>query len=191
LQIDINEIKKSLKKHFTKDRFEHTLSVMETAVILAERFGADLEKARIAGLLHDIAKEKTIDKLLEICNLYEYKPDEFSMNSINLLHGPVGALIIRNEYGIMDQDIFSSVFFHTTAKEDMSILDKVIYVADKIEPLNCFDGIDIMRHEAITNIDKVLLMLIKKGIKRVLDREDIPHPNTIEAEKYYNRRNLI
>ena len=191
MQIDINEIKKSLKKYFTNDRFEHTLNVMETAVILAERFGADIEQARIAGLLHDIAKEKTVDELLGICNLYGYKPDEFSMHSINLLHGPAGALIIRNEYGIMDQDIFSSVFFHTTAKENMSILDKVIYVADKIEPLNCFDGIDIMRHEAITNIDKVLLMLIKKGIKRVLDREDIPHPNTIEAEKYYNRRNLI
>lgn len=190
MQIDINEIKKCLKKHFTKDRFEHTLSVMETAVILAERFGADIEKARIAGLLHDIAKEKTVDELLEICNLYGYIPDELSMNSINLLHGPAGALIIMNEYGIMDQDIYNSVFYHTMAKEDMSILDKVIFVADKIEPLNYFEGIDIIRHEAITNIDKALLMLIKKGIKRVLDKGDILHPKTIEAENYYNRRNL-
>jgi len=177
-----------LRKNLSEDRYEHTLSVMDTAKELSERFGYNVNKAVIAAMLHDTAKEKSAAELNDICKKASKGLDKYSKDSVNLLHGPAASYIIREKYGVIDEEISRSIYYHTTGYYDMGTLEKIIFIADKIEPLNDFDGINDIRTAAECSLDEAMILLLERGIKRVKDRAQTLHPLQTKALKYYRDR---
>ena len=125
----IEEIKEKLKNCLSYERYIHSLGTMEKAMELAERFGLDVEKAQIAGLLHDCAKCISDEEL----EAYSHAFDESEKMSCKTWHAPVGEIIARQDYGVTDDEILSSIRWHTIGKVDMSNFEKIIFLADKIE----------------------------------------------------------
>jgi nicotinate-nucleotide adenylyltransferase len=183
----IKVITSDLIKCVKKDRYEHTMSVANTAGDLAARCGYNANKARLASMLHDVVKEYPIEKLEAICVIAGRGLDECSRNSSNLLHGPAAAYIIKENYGIISNEISNSIYYHTTGRANMSMLEKIVYVADKIEPLNNFEGIDEVRKVAKQSIDKAMVLLLKNSINRVKIRNQMLHPLTEEALNHYDK----
>lgn len=175
------EICEKLKDMMDEERYVHSLGVRDYAVMLAERYGADVDKARLAGLLHDCAKglprQEMISKVLEA--KIELGPEEFRNEA--LLHGPAGAVIARQVFGVEDPEILSAIECHTTGKRDMALLDKIIYLADYIEPNRDFPGVEDLRQAAMDDLDKAVLMALRRTIKYVLDTDRFLHPRTVEA----------
>lgn len=135
-----DEMEKHLKKQLKPKRFKHTLGVIDCAVDMAERNGADVKKAELAALLHDCAKNYSRDELLSVAGRCRIPLDDITLKEPQLLHGPVGAVVAREEYGVTDSEILDAIAYHTTGREDMTLLDKIIYLADFIEPSRDYPG---------------------------------------------------
>lgn len=175
------QMQEYLKSNLKDKRFKHSLGVMDSAVKLALKYGADTEKAKIAGLIHDAAKEKTNEELLEIADKNGYILDEVSKTSPSILHGFVCRIIAKEKMGIEDEDILNAIEFHTTGRRHMSLLEKIIYVADYIEPGRNFPGISELREAAFRDLTEALLLSFDNTIKLVISRGNLLHLNTIEA----------
>ncbi|KYH28553.1 putative nicotinate-nucleotide adenylyltransferase [Clostridium thermopalmarium DSM 5974] len=174
-----------LKKNLRKSRLEHSLSVRDTAVKLAEIYGGDIEKAKIAGLVHDCAKYIKDEEMLNICEKYGYNIDEVSRNFPNILHGHAGAYIANNVMGIEDKDVLNAIAYHTTGRKNMSLLEKIIYIADYIEPLRDFNGVEEIRKIVYDGkLHEALIMSFNNTIKYILDRNALLHKDTIDARNY-------
>ena len=130
----ISEIQDMLKEKQTGSRFLHTLGVQYTSACLAMRYGGDVEKAQMAGLLHDCAKHMKPEKLLEKCRKHGLEVTSAQERNPFLLHGRVGAYVARTKYGITDPEILGAVKWHTTGKPEMTLLEKIVFTADYIEP---------------------------------------------------------
>lgn len=130
----IKDIEKQLKKELDKGRFRHTTGVMYTASCLAMRHGGDMEQALLAGLLHDCAKCISGEKQLRICEKHGLAVRKVERENPFLLHAKTGALFARMKYGIEDPEILHAIEVHTTGVPDMSLLDKILFVSDYIEP---------------------------------------------------------
>lgn len=133
-KFDLQKIQKKLKKYLDEDRLWHTLGVMHTAAALAMVYDVDIEKAQLAGLLHDCAKCISTKKKPKLCKENRIPVSEFEKKHPFLLHAKVGACIAREKYGVTDPEILESIVWHTTGKADMTTLEKIIYIADYIEP---------------------------------------------------------
>ncbi len=181
---DENVIIEDLKKILTPERFEHSIGVMECAIKLALNFGCDQEKALLAGLLHDCAKDFKKQHMLQLCDEFGIVLDAVSKHEKQLIHGPLGAGLAKHKYKINDEEILEAIRYHTVAKGNMTLLTKIIYVADCIEPLRDFMGIAEIRDIAYTDIDLALIKCIDSTIKQVLARGRLIHPLTIEARNY-------
>ncbi|WP_123052953.1 bis(5'-nucleosyl)-tetraphosphatase (symmetrical) YqeK [Clostridium sp. JN-1] len=179
-----------LKDNLKDARYEHSLSVRDTAVKLAEIYGADIEKARIAGLSHDCAKNMSNDDLLSIALSHNINVDNVYKENPKLLHGFIGAVVAKEKMGIEDEEILSSIAYHTTGKRDMNLLEKIIYIADYVEPLRNFPGVDNLRKEVTYDLNKAMLMAFNNTIKYVIEKEQLLHVNTIEGRNYilYNSK---
>ena len=169
----------TLKSYIDEERLAHSKSTAQTAVELAVRFGADEEKAYTAGLLHDIAKCLSREKLLFLSDKYSYKLSDVEKKNTKLLHGPLGALILKNELGIKDEDILSAVQYHTTGRPNMSLLEKIIYIADLIEPLRKFNGITEIREIAENDIDLAVHLASRRVLEYILKEDAAIHKNTV------------
>jgi len=132
---DLLRMSKVLKKHLDEERYQHTLGVMYTAAALAMAYGYDLLKAQAAGLLHDCAKGIPDEKKLSICKEHNIPVTNIQEKNPYLLHGILGAHLARTEYKVEDESILSAITYHTTGRADMHILEKIIYIADYIEPM--------------------------------------------------------
>ena len=130
----IQKMQKKLKSHLDKERYEHTLGVMYTAAAMAMCHGEDMEKALTAGLLHDCAKCIPGDKKLRLCGRYHLSISEAEASNPSLLHAKLGAYLAAKKYHVRDRDILNAIASHTTGRPDMSTLEKIIYIADYIEP---------------------------------------------------------
>ncbi len=179
-----NRILDKLRKILTPKRFEHSLGVMETGKELAQNYGCDVEKAKLAGLLHDCAKDIEKHQMLQLCDDFGIVLDEISKKESQLIHGPVGAELARYTFGIQDEEILDAIRYHTVGKEDMTLLTKIIYVADCIEPGRSFSGVSEIREMAFSDIDLAVIKSIDSTIKRVLYRGRLIHPLTIKARNY-------
>lgn len=174
-------IKEELEKEVSKKRFIHSIGVAKTAVKLAKNYGINSEKAKIAGLLHDFTKDWTSDKLGRIIIESDELTDDVLEYSKDLWHGPVASIIIQDKFGITDNDIIMAVRYHTSGRRNMTLLEKIICLADYIEPNRDFNGVDKIRELSKKNINEALLCsfdgsieyLIKKGVKI--------YPLTLEA----------
>lgn len=181
---DERKITEYLKENLNKQRFEHSLRVMDTAVELAKLYNIDEEKARLAGLVHDCAKNLGSEEMISIIERNNADVDDIYIKSPALAHGLVGAIIAKTDMGIEDEDVLNAIIYHTTGREAMSTLEKVIYIADYIEPMRNFEGVQKLRELAYENLDEALLLSFNETIKYVIFREQLLHMNTIKARNY-------
>lgn len=163
----MKKIKKYLKKHLTKERYRHTIGVSYTAMAMAMKYNPNIEnsdfvqKAQIAGLLHDCAKCMENDKKISICEKNNIPYTEVEKNNPYLLHGKVGAYIAKTKFNIQDKDILNAITWHTTGRPNMSLLEKIIFIADYIEPgRKPIPELDEIRQLAFTDIDKAMQKIL-------------------------------
>lgn len=178
------EMKIYLKEHLTESRYNHTLGVVETAIRLAEINKVDKDKAEIAALAHDIAKNMTIYELKDIIDKNNINLSYDEEKTLELWHSIVSPILGREIFGIEDEEILSAMRWHTTGKENMSKLDKVIYMADMIEPGRNFPGVDLIRRESFADLDKGLIQGLTHTIKYLLDKGFPIDINSIKARNY-------
>ena len=176
-----DQMREKLKSSLKHKRYEHSLGVCMESVRMAQLFGADTEKAYIAGLLHDCAKCFSRDEEAEWCRRYPEVADQMTLLCHPVLHAPLGAVVARDEYGITDQDILSAIRYHTTACADMKLLDKIIYVADMTEPHRDFDGVDKLRQLAHENIDHAFREAVRQTLLHNIKKGSLIHPDTLDA----------
>lgn len=179
-----NWIKESLMKSIGQKRYEHSLGVMDTSIGLAKHYNIDVEKAKLAGLLHDCAKFRDSQYLLKRVNDFDIMLDEITLQNKELIHGPLGAKIAELVYGITDCEILDAIRYHTTGKENMSPLEKIIYIADYIEPNRSFPGVDWFRKYAFKDLDKCLRLSMDHTIKYLIEKGNLIHLDTIKARNY-------
>lgn len=178
---DIHEnIKNEIKLILSEKRFEHSLRVEAEAVRLAEIYGSDIEKVRVAAIAHDYAKSHSDNELINMAQNYRINIDEIQYNSPQLLHGPVAAHICRENYGINDSDILNAISNHTTGRRGMSLMEKIVYLADVIESGRYFPGIEHIRKQAISNIDSALLLACNSTLIYITQENYLIHPLTID-----------
>ena len=164
-------------------RQPHVLGVEEEAVRLARRWGADETLARRAGILHDCTKYWTLEEHLSTCQKYGVELDGLERQAVKLLHSKTGACIARHVFG-EDEEVCQAIYWHTTGKADMALLDKVLYLADYIEPTRAFDGVEELRALAYTDLDGALRMGMEMTIREMKEKGSPVHPNTQAALDY-------
>lgn len=179
---NLDYIKEKILEDIGEKRYNHSLRVAKTASNLAKIYGLDEEKAYLAGVLHDCAKyneKKYIDKLdIDISNY------PVSSETDPVLHSFLGAELAKKVYNINDEDLLSAISFHTTGKANMSKLEKIIFIADAIEPARDFKGIEDIRKESVVNLDETMLMLLDSSIKFLISKKSTINPLSIEARNY-------
>lgn len=173
-----------LHENLEETRFKHSLSVSETAVALAINYGENIESARIAGLVHDCGKNMDDEHIIKVANEHEIHLDEIHFRSPSLLHGLVGAVIAREVMGIQDEDIINAICYHTTGRKNMSILEKIIFVADYTEPLRKFEGVEQLRSLSMKDLDEAVIQSLENTIKHVINQKQLLHIDTIDARNY-------
>ena len=178
------KIETYLKSNLPEKRFKHILGVRDTAVKLAKLYGVSEEKAALAALIHDCAKNLEDNKLIQLIKSKSMKIDGISKRSPQLLHGLAGAILAKDNMGIEDEEILEAVTYHTTGKKRMSSLEKIIYLADYIEPNRNFPGVEDLRKTALRDLDEAVLMALEGTIKYVISKGELLHPDTIKARNY-------
>ncbi len=175
--LSFEEIKKLIASRLSDKRFAHTMGVVESAVKLAERYGADVEKARMAALLHDCAKEYSEDKKRALCEIWDIPTDDILAKKISITHSLLGAESARRDFYITDNEILRAIRYHTTGFKDMTLMDKIIMLADFIEPTReYYDGLKEMRELAFTDLNAALRVGITETM-RYNERKGLPvHP---------------
>lgn len=177
-------IEKEIIKDIGQTRYAHSLRVMEVALNLSQIYNADKEKVKVAARLHDCGKIQDKTKLLKMTNDFDIILDKYMKYNTELIHGPLGAKIAEMKYKIKDQEILNAIKYHTTGRANMTLLDKIIYIADYIEPGRNFKGIEELRVLAYKDIDKSIIMAMDKTIELLTANRNLIHTRTIEARNY-------
>ncbi|MGN0985500.1 MAG: bis(5'-nucleosyl)-tetraphosphatase (symmetrical) YqeK [Candidatus Enterenecus sp.] len=162
-------------------RLAHIRGTEETAVELARRWGADPEKLRRAAILHDCTKYLPLEEHLAICDRYGIALDEMERGAEKLLHAKSGAALAKYVFG-QDDEIFTAILYHTTARGNMTLAEKILYLADYMEPNRDFPEVEELRRLAWEDLDRAVLMGIRLSIREMLERNRVVHHNTLEAE---------
>ncbi|MCI5597372.1 MAG: bis(5'-nucleosyl)-tetraphosphatase (symmetrical) YqeK [Lachnospiraceae bacterium] len=185
---NIDDIRAILKNKLSEKRYEHTLGVEYTAAALAMRYGADMNKARVAGLLHDCAKYFPGEKLLAKCRKHHLEINQYEQDYPELLHAKVGAYLASSKYGVQDEEILSAITWHTTGRPDMTLLDKIIYIADYIEPnRNKAPDLDEIRELAFKDLDECLMTILSHTLSYLKEKGSVIDPTTFATYEYYRR----
>lgn len=182
------KLRKELEKELKPERFDHTLGVAYTASSMAIVHGADIQKALIAGLLHDCAKSMSHEEQIKVCekNKIDITPIERSNHS--LLHAKVGVYLARTKYDIYDTEILDAIRWHTTGREDMALLEKIVYIADFIEPnRKPLEGMDEIRLEAFRDIDRCLAHILHDSVVYLKTIGKEIDDTTMNAYEYYKK----
>ncbi len=181
------EYKELLQKRLTPKRYHHSLCVADEAVRLAIKYGGDTDKAYLAGLLHDITKTATEEEHLNIFNKFGIMLNDVEKNADKLWHAISGAAYIKYELGITDDEIITAVRYHTTARANMSQLEKILYLADFTSADRDYDDIDIMRQKVEISMEAALDYALSYSINDLVSRKKLLHLDTIMA---YNENTL-
>lgn len=171
-------------------RYIHSVGVAGTAVSLAMKYGENIYKAQIAGILHDCAKCYDDEELVRLCRKKEIEVTDFEEKHGFLLHAKYGAYLAENKYGIRDEDILNAIRWHTTGREGMSLLEKIVFISDYIEPTrNKAENLSSIRYVAFNgnDIDKVLLMIMRDTIKYLNASDNSIDKTTISAYEFYEK----
>ncbi len=174
-----SEFTERLKNTLPEKRYRHSLGVADEAVRLSKIYGADTEKAYVAGLLHDCAKGFSHEKQAELCEELGVQLDEATRMCPPVIHGFLGVEIAKRDYGISDEEILNAIKYHTVGNAGMSLLEKIIYIADMTEVNRDFDGVDTLRAAADKDIDEAIILSIINQLKLQSDKRGVIHPNMI------------
>jgi predicted HD superfamily hydrolase involved in NAD metabolism len=169
-----------VKEQLTEHRYQHTLGVMETAIKLAEKYGANEKKAELAAIFHDYAKFRPKEEMKQIIIQQKMDPKLLQFNA-ELWHAPVGAYLAKTEAGIQDQEVLDAIRYHTSGRPNMTLLEKIIYLADYIEPGRHFPGVDEVREIAERNLDEALIQALKNSIAFLLKKNQPIFPDTLDT----------
>lgn len=179
--------RKQLKSKLDPMRYEHSLSVSFTCAALAMRYGYDIEKAELAGLLHDCGKRFTDNELINQCERKHISLTEEEMQTPAVIHAKYGAWIAAHKFGIEDSEILSAISCHTTGKAHMSILDKILYVADYIEPRrDKAKNLPEVRKLAFIDIDQTMLVILAGTIEYLKKKEQHIDSTTVKAHGFFS-----
>ena len=179
--ISIEECKRIIKPHLSQQRYYHSKCVSKEAGRLAVLYGADEEKALVAGMLHDIMKETPDDEQLKIIDRFGIIMSNTERASRKLYHAISGAVYIQNVLNIDDSEIIDAVRWHTSGRKNMSLLEKVIFIADYISKDRDYPGVDQMRILADISLEKAMIEGIRYTVKELMDKEAFVDENTIMA----------
>ncbi|MGL4253896.1 MAG: bis(5'-nucleosyl)-tetraphosphatase (symmetrical) YqeK [Fusobacteriaceae bacterium] len=174
------DIEKDLEGRVSLKRYKHVLGVVETAEKLAEHYGVSKEKAKLAALLHDIMKEEKLEVLNHLCSKKKFKEIRKYEKSNEVLHGFAGAEYAEEKYGIKDEEILNAVRYHTVGRKNMEILEKIIYIADGIEPGREYENVDKIRELAFKDLDEAILFEVNKKIIYLIETDKIIHINALK-----------
>ncbi|MFS1007545.1 bis(5'-nucleosyl)-tetraphosphatase (symmetrical) YqeK [Enterococcus sp. 3G6_DIV0642] len=173
-----------VQMQMSQKRFEHVLGVEKTAVALAEKYGASPVKASIASLTHDYAKERSDEEFQLVIRRDGFDLDLLNWNNA-IWHGLVGADFVQRELEIDDEEILQAIRLHTTGAAKMSLLDKIVYVADYIEPGRTFPGVVEAREIAMIDLDAAVAYETKHTLLHLIETEAVIYPKTIETYNFW------
>lgn len=182
--LGIDEIKDYLKLNLKPGRYGHTLGVAKTAIELAELYNEDITKAEIAALAHDVAKNLDKDEMKIIINDNNINLSVDEESTKELWHAIVGPIVAKKVFHINDEDILGAIRWHTTGKENMSKLEKIIYLADLIEPTRKFDGVEEIREICFQDLDEGMIKALTHTTVYLLQSGCMVDLNTIKARNY-------
>lgn len=184
--VNINELIELMSKSLEQDRFYHSIGVSDTAACLAVKYDYDINKARIAGLIHDYAKRDSVETYIDYCIANNINITLAERANPQLLHAKIGAYLAENELKINDSDILSAITYHTTGRPNMSLLDKIIYIADYIEPGRYKQpNLLTIRKEAFENLDKCMYMILDDTVKHLKSKNYAIDTITEDTYNYY------
>ena len=181
----ISRCKERIRQDLKPRRVIHTQNVVSEALKMADKYGADKEKAEIAALLHDIARNLPVEEMNR--HVREMGLDSHYLDNKNLAHSKVGVRIIQQDFGIDDAEILNAVSYHTTGRENMTLLEKIIFLADAIEPGRNYPSVGELRRLAYEDLDRACAYSLKKTKDYVAMRGDHLDPDTGKALEYFER----
>ncbi len=170
--------------YLDEKRIPHVQGCEQEAARLAERWGADKGLAAEAGILHDITKKLNGPEQLILCEEYGIITDVDEKKNSKLLHSKTGAAFARDKFGINDE-VYSAILWHTTGRADMTLLEKIIYIADYIEPTRDFEGVDELRSLAYEDLDSAVLKGLQMSLEELEHKNSLPHTNSIKALSWF------
>ena len=188
MQYDFIKTEHRLRKELDEDRYQHTLGVMFTASSLAMCHGADIQKAECAGLLHDCAKCIPNERKLKLCQEYGIEVSKTELKAQYLLHSKLGAYLAKEQYGVTDEDVLSAIRWHTTGRPNMSVLEKIIFIADYIEPARYkAANLSTIRALAFRDLNQTVLRILEDTL-HYLDKGhgEIDEMSRSAFRYYYN-----
>jgi putative HD superfamily hydrolase of NAD metabolism len=185
--LDFITTERKLQSTLSIERYIHTMGVVKTALKLGNLYGADSYKVHVAALLHDCAKDYPPDMKRRFCKEFHVEVDDIMLSCIDLTHAFLGAEVAKREYGIVDEEILDAIKYHTTGRKNMGIVEKIVFIADYIEPnRKTFDTLEEARKLAFEDIDKAMAFILKSTIEYVNERNRPLHPLSVEAFEYYS-----
>ncbi len=184
----LKKIKKDVKKELDKNRYQHTLGVMYTASCLAMRYSGDIQQAMLAGLLHDCAKCIPAERQIHLCEKNRIPMRDVELKNPHLLHAKLGALLAKSQYGIKDKTVLHAIEAHTTGMPNMGLLDKIIFVADYIEPhRDKAPDLAEVRKLAFDDINEAVLRILYDTIHYLDQRRGAVDPVTYDTYEFYRK----
>ncbi len=190
--MDLKKIRKAMEKTLDAQRYEHTLGVSYTAAALAMRYGADIRKAQLAGMLHDCAKCLTNEKKFQICEKHNISINDAERKNPSLLHAKVGSFLAMEEYHVTDPDVINAILNHTTGRPGMSVLEKIVYIADYIEPARKqAPNLGEIRRLAFEDLDKALIKILSDTLDYLKEIGGEIDPMTGKTYEYYVKEEAL
>jgi len=186
MHCDILKIKKKIRSSLDIDRYEHTLGVAYMCIALSMKYGYDLEKAEIAGLLHDCAKRYDVDTIISKSAKYNISVTEGELAAPGILHAKLGAFMAMHKFHVEDQEIISAILLHTTGKPAMSLPEQILFVADYIEPRrDKAPNLTKIRKIAFEDLDKATYLIMKDKLSYLKKQDTTIAEITVKAYQYY------
>lgn len=178
------DVKLELKKILKPDRYSHTLYTAKEAVKLASIYNVNEEKAYLSALLHDCAKNLSNEELYKIVEEENMVLDDIMKKSPALVHGLAGSILAQKKYGIKDEEIINAIRYHTTGKENMNMLEKIIFLSDATEESRRYEGVEEIRKISYIDINKAIVLSLDRVINFVILRGNLLHLDTVKARNY-------
>lgn len=175
------EFVEEIKKRLSEYRFYHSLNVANEAKRLAKKYGADEDKAFTAGLIHDIMKDTDYEAQRELIEKYSHKMTPTELANPKIWHAMSGEVFLRHKLNVKDEDILSAVRYHTTARDNMSLLEKVLYIADYTSAERNYPDVDVIREKAERSLEEAMLYGLQFTIKENVEAGAVVHPDSILA----------
>ena len=181
------ELMRQIQNTLKSSRYEHTIGVMYTAASLAMCYGEDINQAMLAGLLHDCAKGLSGEQLIEFCQQNCISISDAEYNNPELLHAKAGAYLAQYKYGITDENVLNAITYHTTGRPNMTMLEKMIYIADYIEPhRNKAPNLKTLRQLAFCDLEACLKDILEATLTYLQNEAKIIDSTTEDTYNYYN-----